>query len=49
MYRLLHRILLFYFFEILAHGLVNLGRFRQLLAWNAALFGGVRFHETAVH
>ena len=49
MHRLFGRILLFQFRQILAHGLLDLGRFRQLFARNPALLGGIGLDETAVH
>ena len=49
MHRLFHRVLLFQFLQILAHGVVHLGCLRQLLARNAALLGRIRFHEAAIH
>jgi hypothetical protein len=35
--------------QILAHGVVHLGRLHQLLSRNPTLLGCVRFHEAAVH
>ena len=48
MHRLFAWILLLQFHQVLAHGVVHLRRFRQLLAWNAAFLGRVRFQETAI-
>jgi hypothetical protein len=49
MHRFFHRVLFCYFLQVLAHGLLHLSRFCQLLAWNPAFLGCVRFHETAIH
>ena len=40
MHRFFHRVLLFQFLQILTQGLMDLGRFPQLLARDAALFCG---------
>src|SRR4029077_8606807 len=48
-HRIFHRVLLFHFPQILTHGVVHLCSLRQLLARNPALFGGIRFHEAAIH
>src|ERR1035437_1714150 len=48
MHRFFHRVLLFQFFHILTHRMVDSGSFRQLLAWNAALLGRVGFDKTAI-
>jgi hypothetical protein len=48
MHGLFHRVLHFHFFEELAHGVMNLGRFRQLLPGNAAFFRRVGLHKTAI-
>jgi len=49
MHRLFCRVLLFQFPQILPHRLMHLGRFRQLLPWNPALLGRIRFHEAAIY
>jgi len=41
-------VLLLQFHQVLAHGLVHLRRFPQLLPRNAALLGRIRFHEAAI-
>jgi hypothetical protein len=48
MHRLFGGILLLQFHQVLAHALVHLRRFPQLLAWNAALLRRIRLHETAI-
>ena len=49
MNRFFHRVLLFQIHQILAQGLMDLGRFHQLLARDAAVFRGIGFHKTAIH
>ena len=49
MRRFFHRVLLFQFLQILTQGLMDLGRFHQLLARDAALFRGIGFHKTAIY
>src|SRR5262244_826031 len=44
-----HGVLLLQFLQILTQGVMNLGCFRQLLAWNAALLRRIGFHESAIH
>src|SRR5947207_2301553 len=46
-YRLFHRVLLFHFLQVLPHRAMDLGSFRQLLAWNATLLRRIGFHESA--
>ena len=49
MHWLFGRVLLLQFPQVLAHGLVQLRRFCQLFAGNAALLAGIGLHETAIH
>jgi hypothetical protein len=39
--RFLHRVLLFDFLQVLPYRAMDLGGFRQLLAWNAAFLGRI--------
>jgi hypothetical protein len=48
MHRLFGGIPLLQFDQVLAHGLVHLRRFRQLLAWNPALLRCIGFYKTAI-
>src|SRR5215469_1468192 len=49
MYRFFYRVLLFQFLQILAHRVMHLGRFLQLLLWNAALLRRIGFHKTTIN
>jgi hypothetical protein len=44
-----HRVLLFHFPQILAHGVMDLGCFPRLFAWDAALLGRNGLHAAAIH
>src|SRR5271166_2580940 len=47
-HRFFHRILLLQFRQVLTHCMMDLGCFRQLLAWNATPLGCIRLHEAAI-
>src|ERR1700722_2206025 len=44
----INRVLLFQFLQIPTYRMMDLGCFRQLLAWNATLLRRIRLHKTAI-